>query len=280
MTKTLRHPSFHVDLTGQVAVVLGASAEGGTGWAIAQALAQQGAKVVVAARSLPSLQRLAQRIDGLAVVCDAASPEDIASLADTVLQTYGRLDIAVNSAAQPLPRMISELTEADLHNAMQVNYVGNTFFIQHMARAIEHDGSIIFISSMSTTHPLLPHAAYACAKAASDCMIRYAALEYAERNIRINSILPGAIKSDMTRAAFDNPNYEKTLAREVPLARIGLPDDFANAVLWLSGPAFVTGLNLPVSGGNQLTRFPYLEEFDGGKTTFDGVSPLGDRVAR
>ena len=277
MTKTPQFPSFHVDLTGQVAVVLGASAEGGTGWAIAQALARQGAKVVVAARSLPPLQRLAEQIDGLAVACDAGKPEDIARLADTVLQNYGRLDIAVNSAALPLPRMINELTEADLHSAMQVNFVGNTLFIQHMARVIEHDGSIIFISSLSTTHPLLPHAAYASAKAASDCMIRYAALEYADRNIRINSILPGAIRSDMTRGAFDNPNYEKALSREVPLARVGLPEDFANAVLWFAGPAFVTGLNLPVSGGNQLTRFPYLNEFDGGKTAFDKVSPLGDR---
>lgn len=274
---THRERKHDVDLTGKVAVVLGASAEGGTGWAVAEGLAERGAKVVVAARSLAPLRRLAERIDGLAVPCDAGSEADIRALAKAALDHYGRVDIAVNSAALPTRSSVAEIDQAQLDASFRVNFFGNAFFIQQMAEAIGRDGSIIYISSMASTHPLPPHAVYASAKAASDCLIRYAALEYGPRNIRINSILPGAIRSNMTEAAFADPSYEATLRKEVPLGRIGEVEDFADAVLWLATSAYATGLNLQVNGGNHLTRFPYLHEFGTGSTTFDNVQVIGDR---
>lgn len=277
MPKTPLSPAFQIDLSGQVAVVLGASAEGGTGWDIAEKLAANGAKVVVAARSLEPLQRLAAKIGGTAVRCDAGSEEDIRALAKAAIDTYGRLDIAVNSAGQPVMSLIEDMTKEHLETAARVNFFGTTYFIQHMAQAIGSDGSIIFVSSMSTTHPVFPHAAYAAAKSAADCMIRYAALEYGARNIRVNSILPGAINSDMAKEAFADPAFEATFAREVPIGRVGVPADFANAVLWLAGPAYVTGLNLQVNGGNQLTRMPRLDEMPGGAASYGSGKPLGDR---
>jgi NAD(P)-dependent dehydrogenase (short-subunit alcohol dehydrogenase family) len=264
-------------LTDKVAVVLGASAEGGTGWAIAEALAAAGAKVVVGARSMGPLQKLADKIGGLAVQCDAASEADVQALAQAALDTYGQLDIAVNSAGLPVMGLIADSEIGNLQSAMEVNYYGQFYFTKYMARAIGHDGSIVFISSMSTTHPVFPHFAYACAKSASDCLVRYAALEYGPRRIRVNSILPGAIKSDMAKEAFDNPAMEAIYAREIPLGRIGLPEDFANAVLWLAGPAYVTGLNLQVNGGNALTRMPYLSELPGGSDSYGSGKPLFER---
>lgn len=277
MAKTALSPSFQIDLSGQVAVVLGASAEGGTGWGIAETLAANGAKVVVAARTLAPLERLAEKIGGKAIRCDAGSEEDIKALAKAAIDSYGRLDIAVNSAGQPVMSLIAGMDQSHLETASRVNFFGTTFFIKYMAEAIGSDGSIIFISSMSTTHPVFPHAAYAAAKSAADCMIRYAALEYGPRNIRVNSILPGAINSDMAKEAFANPVFEATFAREVPVGRVGLPSDFANAVLWLAGPAYVTGLNLQVNGGNQLTRMPRLDEMPGGAASYGSGKPLGDR---
>jgi NAD(P)-dependent dehydrogenase (short-subunit alcohol dehydrogenase family) len=277
MAKTKLSPSFQIDLTGQVAVVLGASAEGGTGWDIAETLAANGAKVVVAARTLAPLERLAEKIGGIAVRCDAGSEEDIRALAKAAIDTYGRLDVAVNSAGQPVMSLIAEMDQSHLETASRVNFFGPTFFIKYMAEAIGSDGSIIFISSMSTSHPVFPHAAYAAAKSAADCMIRYAALEYGPRNIRVNSILPGAINSDMAKEAFADPAFEATFAREVPVGRVGLPSDFANAVLWLAGPAYVTGLNLQVNGGNQLTRMPRLDEMPGGAASYGSGKSLGDR---
>jgi NAD(P)-dependent dehydrogenase (short-subunit alcohol dehydrogenase family) len=146
-----------------------------------------------------------------------------------------------------------------------------------MAAAMKGPGSIVFISSMSTTHPVFPHYAYACAKSASDCLIRYAALEYGARGIRINSILPGAIQSEMAREAFAIPGFAQAYEREIPLGRVGQPEDFANAVLWLAGPSYVTGLNLQVNGGNQLTRFPTLDELPMGRDTYGEGKPLSDR---
>lgn len=276
--KEKRETELRMDLGGQVAVVLGASAEGGTGWDIAEQLAANGAKVVVAARTLHHLERLADKIGGVAVRCDAGSEADIKALAQAALAAYGRLDIAINSAGQPVMGMISELSQEMLDTASRVNFFGATFFIKYMAEAIHSDGSIIFISSMSTTHPVFPHSAYAAAKSAADCMVRYAALEYAARNIRVNSILPGAINSDMAKEAFANPDFAATYEREIPLGRVGLPSDFSNAVLWLAGPSYVTGLNLQVNGGNHLTRMPRLDEMPGGSDAYGSGKVLGDRT--
>ena len=277
MTDPSMFSGFRVDLAGKVAVVLGASAEGGTGWAIAEALAAQGAKVVVGARSQAPLQRLAERIGGTAVVCDAGNEAQVAALAKAALATYGQLNIAVNSAGLPVMTLVENTVQSNLDDAVRVNFFGNVYFVKHMAAAIGSHGSIVLISSMSTTHPVFPHYAYACAKSASDCLVRYAAIEYGARGIRINSILPGAIKSEMAREAFAIPGFEAAYAREIPLGRVGYPEDFANAVLWLAGPAYVTGLNLQVNGGNQLTRFPYLKELPMGEETYGSGKPLADR---
>ena len=112
--------SFKVDLTGKVAVVLGASAELGTGWAVAERLAENGAKVVVGARTLPPLERLAAKIGGKAIRCDAGSESDIKALAQAALDTYGRLDIAVNSAGQPVLSTIEDMTQEQLDTAARV----------------------------------------------------------------------------------------------------------------------------------------------------------------
>ncbi len=278
MTKEKRVAQLKIDLTGQVAVVLGASAEGGTGWAVAETLAANGAKVVVGARSIGPLQRLADKIGGVAVRCDAGSEEDIKLLAQTAIDTYGRLDIAVNSAGQPVMGMVSEMTQEMLDSAARVNFFGPTFFIKYMAEAIGEDGSIVFISSMSTTHPVFPHIAYAAAKSAADCIVRYAALEYGMRNIRVNSILPGAINSDMAKEAFVDPEFERAYCREIPVGRVGQPADFANAVLWLAGPSYVTGLNLQVNGGNHLTRMPRIDEMPGGAAAYGSGQVMADRI--
>lgn len=277
MAMTRDVDGYSVDLQGKVAAVLGASAEGGTGWAVAETLARCGAKVVVGARSRSHLDRLAERIGGTAVTCDAGEEDQVEAMARTTLDTYGQLDIAVNSAGLPVMSMIENMGKHHLDQALRVNFYGNFYFMKHMAAAIGTNGSIIFISSMSSTHPISPHCAYASAKAASDCMIRFAGLEYGPRDIRFNSILAGAIDSDMAKEAFENPEYARVCEREIPVGRVAIPQDIANTVLFLAGPAYATGLNLQISGGNQLTRYPTLDELPGGKEAFGSGKVLGDR---
>lgn len=257
-----------MSLKGKVAVVLGASAEGGTGWAVAEALAEAGSKVVVAARSMTDLERLADKIGGLAVRCDAASEADIAALARVAADTYGSIDIAVNSAALPVISMIADVTADQLQQGVNVNYLAHVHFIRHMTQVMNDSGSITLITSNSTVQPQPPHFAYACAKAATNCLVGYAAIEYGSRGIRVNSVMPGAIKSALAADLFAIPGVEELYASFVPLGRVGLPRDFADTVIFLSGPTYITGVNLHVSGGVHLTGMPTLKQVEGGAEAY------------
>jgi NAD(P)-dependent dehydrogenase (short-subunit alcohol dehydrogenase family) len=248
---------------GKTAVVLGCSASGGSGWAIAEALAGAGMKVTVAARSEAPLRVLAGKIGGHAVVCNAADPAQIQALAETAVRAHGRIDVAVNAAGRPGPGRIADTTAAAIQKSLDVNYIANVHFIREMAERMNDGGSIVLMSSMAALRPGGDYFPYACARAASDCLVRYAAMEFAPRGIRVNSVHPGPIRSDMARDMLAVPGVEETFTREIPLGRVGEPADYADVVLWLAGPAFVTGLDIPVCGGQQLTRMPRPEEFLG-----------------
>lgn len=265
------------DLRGKVAVVLGASAEGGTGWAIAEGLAAAGAKVVVGARSFEPLKRLADKIGGTAIACDAGDEAQITALRDETVRLHGRIDIAVNSAATPTLSLISQVTPELMQQAVQVNLFGMTYFVRDMAEAMGDGGSIILISSMSATHPIFPHFAYACAKAGTECLIKYAAMEYGPRGIRVNGIRIATVVSEMARDLYNTPGIGERFAHEVPLGRLGQPEDMADTVLWLSGPVYISGSTLDISGGNQINRFPFLSEIPGGEASYEGSGALYDR---
>lgn len=247
-------------LEGKVAIILGASAPGGSGWAIARRFASEGAKIVVGARSEGPLQELAKLTGGIAMRCDAAAEEDIEAFVARAVDAYGTLDVAVNAAGLPMGGTIASSPVADARAAMDVNYFGCIHFIKHSAKAMKNGGSIVLFSSIAATQPMEFVYSYGCAKAATDCLVRYAAAEYGSQGIKVNSIQPGPIRSDMASGLWAVPGMEEAYAREIPLGRIGETADYADAALWLAGPSFVTGLNLAVSGGNQLTRTPTLAE--------------------
>ncbi|AEG50846.1 short-chain dehydrogenase/reductase SDR [Sphingobium chlorophenolicum L-1] len=256
---------------GQSAIVLGASAEGGSGWAIAEAFAAQGARVAVGARRIEPLERLASKIGGVAVRCDAGQPADIAALFKTATERLGRPSIAVNAAAIPTYGLIADSASLDLQRALDVNYVGNVHFIRHATQAMSQDGSILLISSASAEQPLLPAFPYACSKAAMDCLVRYAAIEYGPRNIRVNSMLPGPIKTEMAARIYAKPGAEAARAKEIALGRVASPEDIAEAAVALVSARYVTGVNLAVSGGMHLTRPARADEI----ASFAKTDPAG-----
>jgi NAD(P)-dependent dehydrogenase (short-subunit alcohol dehydrogenase family) len=248
------------ELENKVAIVLGASAEGGTGWAVAEHLSAAGAEVIVAARREAPLRALAARIGGIAVRCDAAREEQIAALAGVVKEQFGGIDIAINCAASPVLGLIGESKLASLQRSLDVNFLAHVVFVREIAAIMRDGGSITLFSTSSAAQPLLGFFPYACAKAATDCLVRYAALEYGGRGIRVNSILPGPIKTEMAQHIFAVPGAEQVFEREIPLGRVGVPEDFARMAVMLSGPHYLSGVNLPVSGGMQLTRAPRQDE--------------------
>jgi NAD(P)-dependent dehydrogenase (short-subunit alcohol dehydrogenase family) len=267
------------NLTGKTAVVLGASAEGGTGWGIAEALAAAGANVVVGARSIAPLQKLADQIGGHAVQCDAGVEADIARLADAAGEEYGAIDVAVNSAATPTLSMIRDITPELMQQAVSTNLFGMAYFVKHMARHMPQGGAIVLVSSMSATHPIAPHFAYAAAKAGTECMIKYAALEYADQKIRVNGIRIATVYSDMAKTHYDTPGVSERFIHEIPAGRLGTPSDMADTVLWLSGNDYITGSVLDIAGGNQINRFPFLHELPGAGASYEGSGALADREA-
>mgnify|MGYP000929592784 CR=1 FL=1 len=253
-------------LAGKKAVVLGAAAARGSGGTIARQLVEAGCDVVIGDVRTQLLNEYAGLIGAIDVPCDATDEAQVKRLADTALERMGRVDIAINAAGAPLRATIADATREQMQQQLDLNYFAHVFFIRHMARVMQRDGSITVVTSMAgtcvTDGTVFP---YSCAKAAANCLVQCAAIEYGPRNIRVNAILPGAIESDASRGLFDNPRLRHAFEKEVPLGRIAQPEDIANAALWLAGPAFATGLLLQINGGNFLTRFPTPAEVGGGK---------------
>lgn len=257
------------NLAGKKAVVLGASAERGTGGAIAKALRKAGCEVMIAARRADLLIRFAGSIGAVPMRCDATDEEQVKALADAALERFGRVDIGINAAGAPMRASVAKATRTQLQEALEVNYFAHVYFIRHMARVMESNGSITIITSMSgtcvTDGTVFP---YSCAKAAANCLVQCAAIEYGPSNIRVNAILPGPIESTASRGLFENAELRHAFEKEVPLGRIAQPEDIADAALWLAGPAFATGLNLQINGGMFLFRFPTPAEV-GGATAYE-----------
>jgi len=252
-----------VTLTGKIAVVLGASASGGTGWAVAEGLAAEGAKVVVGARRLEPLQELAEKIGGLAVRCDAGSPEDIAHILQAAVDHFGGLDVAVNSAAETSMNVIADTDEGAFQRTLDVNYIGNVHFIREATKRMANGGAITLVSSAVSQQPVPNRFAYACSKAAMDCLVRHAALEYGPRGVRVNSVLPGPIKSELASRMLATPGVEEAFLRQIPIGWIATPKDIADVIVWLSKPNYLTGVNLPTSGGMHLTQPPRVDKMGG-----------------
>lgn len=243
-------------------LVLGASREGGTGWAIAEALAKDGHHVTVGARSREGIERLAARIGGTAVACDATVETDVARLLDAAVAARGPLDAAVLVAGEGVIGNIDDMPRAEFERCLQLNFHAPVYFVRHAARRLRDEGSIVLMSSIAATNPWQGYFAYGAAKAAVHALVRYAALEYAPRRIRVNAVCPGPIETaEAAERLHRNPNVAEALTREVPLGRRPTTAEVAEAVTWFAMRAgAITGEWLRVDGGLHLRRPPSPQE--------------------
>ena len=249
------------DLTGKVAVVLGAGSAGNMGQAIARALGGAGAKVVVSGRSEATLKAFATETGGDWIACDITRKADVEVLAAETLRRHGRVDIAVNASGWGLLRSMHEITEDELDGIVALQFKGVHHFLSAFVRAMPNGGSLVQVSSATTRALIDDHAAYIGTKAGSEALIRCVANQYGPQGIRANIVSPGLTASPMTVGTMATPGLEAAFAREYPLGRIGTSEDIAHAVLWLADPAtFVTGQNLQINGGLTLRRNPRPEE--------------------
>jgi NAD(P)-dependent dehydrogenase (short-subunit alcohol dehydrogenase family) len=248
-------------LDGKVAIILGASDARSMGAATARRFAAEGAKLVLAARRLDNLGPIAKEVNGIAVACDITQEEDLANLARSSHEAFGRLDVAINYAGVNSSASIAETTRETLLTACEVHFIGTVLFFKHMGAQISDRGAMITTSSLTALAAPPGLAAYAGTKRGVDQVVRIAAVEYGPRGIRVNAIAPGFTRSAMTEGYFAIPTLEGAFLREIPLGRLATVKDVANAALWLaSDEAFTTGQVLDITGGQSLRRVPTGEE--------------------
>ena len=248
------------ELTGQVAIVTGASS--GLGSHFARTLAVAGAKVALAARRLDRTEALAAEIEAadgraLPVALDVTDAGTIAAAIDVAETELGPLSILVNNAGIAASQPLEETEPADWDRVIDTNLRGAFLMAReaagHMIR-LGRPGRIVNIASALADTAAARMHAYAASKAGLVQLTRTLAVELAPHAILVNAISPGYIKTDLNRAFLDGPGGEKVV-RRTPLRRLGMAADLDGALMLLAGPggAFMTGSVITVDGGLTLS---------------------------
>lgn len=245
-------------LENKVAVITGASK--GIGASIAKYFAAAGAKVVVNyASSKEGADKVVNEITenggiAIAVQADVSNEADVTRLFDETKRAFGSLDILVNNAVSQGYAPIEQVSVADFHQSFNVNVLGSILTIQAALKLFgDKGGNIINISSGASKYPLPNASLYSATKAALDAFTVALSKELGSKNVRINSILPGATETEGAASAgvTAGSDYEKMFVDKTPLGRRGQPADIAKAVVFLASDdaAWITGEQIGVSGG-------------------------------
>ena len=247
------------DLTGKVAVITGSSR--GIGKAIAERMAQQGAKVVISSRKAGPCDEVAAAINGqspghaIAVPANISSKADLQRLVDETRTAFGKIDILVcNAASNPYYGSQLDITDDAFSKILANNIVANNWLVSMVAPEMKErkDGAIIIVSSIGGLRGSTVIGAYCISKAADMQLARNLAQELGPFNIRVNCVAPGLVKTDFARALWDTPEGEKRASSGTPLRRLGEPDDLAGAAIYLASRAgaWTTGQTIVVDGGS------------------------------
>lgn len=241
-------------MEGKKVVVTGAAQ--GIGQAVANGLAQAGADVAVVDLDAARCQETLQFVKGhgrraLAVSANVGQWEEVKGMVDRVVKEWGRVDVLVNNAGITRDGLIVRMKEEEWNAVLQVNLTGTFYCTKAVLgpMAKQRYGRIVNVSSIVGAIGNAGQANYAASKAAVVGFTKAVAREYASRNVTVNAVAPGFIDTVMTRAL--SQDVRDTLARRIPLGRLGEPADVAAAVHFLASDAagYVTGHVLHVNGG-------------------------------
>jgi glucose 1-dehydrogenase len=257
-------------LKNQKALVTGASS--GIGEACAIALGAAGAAVAVNYLSdTAEADRVVRVIsdaggEAVAVRADVSNEQEVQAMFAEAIKAFGTLDILVNNAGLQKDSAFHEMTLKQWNTVISVNLTGQFLCAREAVREFLRRGVVPAVSSaagkiicMSSVHEVIPwagHVNYAASKGGIMQLMKSLAQEVAPKNIRVNSIAPGAIKTPINRAAWETPEALAELLKLIPDGRVGVPEDIARAAVWLASDAsdYVTGTTLFVDGG--MTLYP------------------------
>ena len=243
---------MNLDLTGQIALVTGASR--GIGQAIADALMQAGAKVIGTATTVDGAAAIDARLKangGRGVALNVTDPKACEGIIDLIVKDFGGIQILVNNAGITRDQLAMRMKSEEWTDVIDTNLSAVFRLSQAVLRPMmkARSGRIINITSIVGHMGNPGQANYAAAKAGVSGMTRALAREIGSRNITVNCVAPGFIDTDMTRALSEE--QQNALKANIPLARLGTPEDVAQAVAFLASPAaaYITGNTLHVNGG-------------------------------
>ena len=252
------------DLSGKVALLTGASK--GMGYAMAEGLAEHGARVVVSSRKLDQCEAACERInsqcgDGSAVpvACNIGYKEQLEALVAETRARLGPVDILVaNAGVNPFYGPMADIPDSAFDKIMNSNVRSNHWLCQMVApdMVASGGGSIMITASTGAFTPSLTLGTYAISKLADIALARNLALEYGPKGVRVNAICPGLIKTDFARALWDNETAKRGAETNTPLRRLGEADDLKGIAVFLasSASAYITGQAIAVCGGTHMWR--------------------------
>ncbi|UFH57335.1 SDR family NAD(P)-dependent oxidoreductase [Spirosoma sp. KNUC1025] len=257
-------PGFNTvfSLTGKLALITGGGS--GIGFDIARCMIEAGATVVITGRreqplrdAVETLSEAQTRKAAHYVVNDVANRALLDGLVAEIETTYGPIDILVNNAGINMKKPALDVTDEDFDRIVQTNLNAVFSLTRSCAKRMldRRSGSIIMISSMAAYYGIDRVVAYAASKSAVEGMVRVLASEFSGQGVRVNAIAPGFIETAMSKTAMGgDPDRFARAMRRTPMGAFGKPEDIGWAAVFLASEAarYVTGVSLPVDGGNSI----------------------------